>query len=267
MAALLDLLAAAYRLADPLEVPQPEGEAARRALSGFLAQTATVGRAGTGAEFDFVLFKDGNGQAGPPIPADDLPPSPGLCQRRSERAFAPRRLRTDEMENLLAEAFPPDRSPAKRRSYPSAGGTYPIELFGISLGAAEGASQLLYFDFERARFEALPGVIPTDDARRILLDLIPADGEPYGAHFENPQFALAYVVHKGRALARYGARGARFAMMEVGAVYQQVGLAAAKVGVGSCLFGATPDTPAMRLLQLEPEVYGYCATHVFGHLL
>jgi SagB-type dehydrogenase family enzyme len=222
---------------------------AHAVLDRFLHGTATLGRESTGAEFDFVMPQFET-QAVSNLQLR------GAGLRRSNRAFACRELPWPNVEHLLKQALVDGAA----RTYPSAGAIYPVEIFAVSL--RPGAKYLMYFDPAQSALLPVPGVGIADRTSAILQDSI----EEFGVHFSNAQVALIYVIQKRRAVSKYGARGARFAMMEVGAVYQQVGNAAYAMNIGTCLFGASPDSTVTDSIGLDAAIFGYCATHVLGWL-
>ncbi len=166
-----------------------------------------------------------------------------LRQRRSIRNFARQPLGIAEVSQLLWAAQGITAS-GGRRTAPSAGALYPIELYlvadnveGLTAGVykyrpdghelirtLEGSKSL---DLSRAAL----GQISVRDAAAVLL--------------------LAAVYE--RTTARYGERGVRYVHIEIGHVGQNVCLQAVALGLGAAVIGAFDDAQVKRIAKLLPK--------------
>lgn len=177
---------------------------------------------------------------GPPIP---LRPVRDRLQRlfasrRSKRDFSDRPLRVRDLERILAATGP---ATADRRVVPEAGGLDTIYLYAMARRAeAPYGGQLLRYD-HRAHAVTLLGPVPADDVvRDLFLFDVPA----------LPQVVLAFVVDLGGVTAKYGARGGRFALQQVGHAAQNVSLRLAADGMRGYVLGGGQDRAILQTLGL-----------------
>jgi SagB-type dehydrogenase family enzyme len=181
-----------------------------------------------------------------PLPRPDLGPAASLQraleERRSTREFASGALPLAKVSSLLWAAQGPTGS--GRRTNPSAGATYPLEVYLVT-GAVEGLAPGLYR--YRSREHALERV----SARDLRADLVPAAA---GQEFlgEAP-CAIAIAAVLERTSGRYGARARRYVDMEVGEVTQSVHLAAAALDLGTVIVGKFEDAAVKQVLGLPAE--------------
>jgi SagB-type dehydrogenase family enzyme len=136
------------------------------------------------------------------------------------------------------------------RTAPSAGATYPLELFVVT---------------EDGLFKYLP-------AEHALEELTDQDlrGElasaAWGQGFiEAAPLTLVFAAQFSRTTGRYGQRGIRYVYMEAGHAAQNVHLEAQVLGLGSVPVGAFDDASVSKVLSLPDElepIYmvtaGYC---------
>ncbi|HSP73132.1 MAG TPA: SagB/ThcOx family dehydrogenase, partial [Gaiellaceae bacterium] len=124
-----------------------------------------------------------------------------------------------QLSTLLDSAYGVRTTAAgARRTVPSGGALYPLELYAVC-ASVEGAPRgLLHYDPFAHRLEQLT----TGDA---LADLAAALVDP--APLEQAALALVVTAVLWRTRFKYGARGYRFALVEAGHVAQNVLLAAA----------------------------------------
>jgi len=186
-------------------------------------------------------------------PADPLA---GLqAVRASTRAFAPGRLSADALGAVFS-AFA-DGAP-RRRAWPSAGGLYPLEVFALLLAVDHP------LDRRAVHYE------PDSHG---LTDIGPAPAwaevqEPLGgmALAGEPHVVVLFVLDPAAMEGKYGNRGGRFALVEVGHAAQNLALRLAASGLAGCELGGTYDRTVKRLLGLDDEpvlvALGYaCGLH------
>jgi len=164
-----------------------------------------------------------------------------LAQRRSVRDFAGEPLRLPEAAQLLwATQGITDRSQG-RRTAPSAGATYPLEIFLVA-GDVTGLAPGVY-RYRPDRHE-LVAVAP-GDRRRVLAGA--ARGQAWIA--DAPATIVIAAVH-ARTAARYGTRAERYVAMEAGHAGQNVCLQAESLGLGTVVVGAFDDDEVGATLGL-----------------
>lgn len=189
------------------------------------------------------------GGTGAAAPGVSLPPPPkagamsleeALVHRRSVRAFLPGSLTLDEISRL-AWAAQGTTEPG-RRTAPSAGATYPLEIY-LVVGDVENLSAGVYhYRPVGHRLEALA------DGQDIRAHLAAASNDQEWVH----QAAMVVVITAvfERTTTRYGSRGERYVHMESGHAAQNLLLQAAAMGLGATPVGAFNDTDVSRLLHL-----------------
>lgn len=181
--------------------------------------------------------------AGVSLPA---PPTAGaisleeaLARRRSVREFIPGALTLAEISRLLWAAQ--GVTEPGRRTAPSAGATYPLEIYLVA-GDVEGLAAGVYrYRPGRHRLEAV-----TDDDIRLTLAAA-AWGQ---GCVRRAAAVVAIAAVFERTAARYGERGERYVHMEAGHAAQNLLLQATALGLGAAPVGAFSDTLVSRLLRL-----------------
>ncbi len=158
-----------------------------------------------------------------------------LAERRSVRAYDDRDLSKAETGQLLWAAQGLS-DPSGKRTAPSAGATYPLEVF---LATADG---LAHYRPEQHALESVSGA----DLRGALADA--ALGQ------EEVAEAPAVLVLSGvveRTEGRYGARAERYVALEAGHAAQNVLLQAVALDLASVPIGAFDDDEVRAVLGLD----------------
>ncbi len=161
-----------------------------------------------------------------------------LAQRRSVRSFADRRLTPGELGQLLwaAQGI---TGPAGQRTAPSAGATYPLEVYAVTPDAV--------YRYEAQGGRLLPQV--AGDVRPALA----AAAVGQSAVAAAPAVIVLTGVY-GRTAQRYGEeRGRRYVHLEAGHAAQNVLLQAVALGLGAVPIGAFDDGQVRRLLDLPAD--------------
>lgn len=162
-----------------------------------------------------------------------------LAGRRSRRRFGPGDLERAQVAQLLWAAQGVNRSENGRRTAPSAGALYPLELYVVD---ANGV------------FRYLPGVHELEersvaDKRRELAEA--ALGQ--GALRRAPVVFVIAAVYT-RTSRKYGVeRGARYVHMEAGHAAQNLLLQATALGLDSVPIGAFHDAEVQAVLGLPGD--------------
>ena len=172
-----------------------------------------------------------------------------IAARRSRREFLPKALTLEQIGQLAWAAQGQDAG-GRYRTVPSAGATYPLEVFVVT---TEG---LFHYLCAKHVLEKL-----TDQDLRAALA-----SAAWGQGFvEAAPLTLVFAAQFGRTTTRYGQRGVRYVYMEAGHVAQNVHLQAESLGLGSVAVGAFEDASVSKVLSLpdylEPiymVVVGYC---------
>jgi SagB-type dehydrogenase family enzyme len=157
-----------------------------------------------------------------------------IASRRSRRDFLPRQLDLEQISQL-AWAAQGQSNKGRYRTVPSAGATYPLELFVVT---GDGLFHCLQV---RHALEKLAD----SDLRSALASAA------WGQEFiEVAPLTLIFVAEFERTTRRYGQRGIRYVYMEAGHAAQNVQLQAEALGLGSVAVGAFDDAAVSKVLQL-----------------
>ena len=161
-----------------------------------------------------------------------------IAKRRSWRDFSPRPLTFEQISQLCWAAQGQDAA-TRYRTAPSAGATYPLELFVIT-----GDGLFRYLPAKHA-LEKL-----TDQNLRATLA-----SAAWGQNFiEEAPLTLVFTAEFARTTRRYGERGIRYVYMEAGHAAQNVHLQAESLGLGSVAVGAFDDDSVSKVLSLPDHL-------------
>ncbi|MDD5300418.1 MAG: SagB/ThcOx family dehydrogenase [Gallionella sp.] len=162
-----------------------------------------------------------------------------LTQRRSAREFTPGALTLAEISRLVWAAQ--GVTAPERRTAPSAGATYPLEIYLVAGDVAGVAAGVYRYLPRQHRLEAV-----AEGDLRVPLAAAAVDQKWIG------QAAMVVVIAAlfERTTVRYGKRGERYVHMEAGHAAQNMLLQAAALGLGATPVGAFNDAEVSRLLHL-----------------
>jgi SagB-type dehydrogenase family enzyme len=172
-----------------------------------------------------------------------------IAARRSRRDFSSKSLTLEQL-GQLAWAAQGQAVNSKYRTVPSAGATYPLELFAVT------DRGLFHYVHAKHALEKLH----KRDLRSAL-----ASAAWSQAFIAAGALTLVFAADFARTTSHYGQRGTRYVYMEAGHAAQNVHLQAEAVGLGSVAVGAFDDDAVSEVLalpkNLEPiymVVVGYC---------
>lgn len=162
-----------------------------------------------------------------------------INKRRSTRSFKPYKISLQEISQLLWAAYGISDKKNYLRTTPSAGATYPLEI---------------YFLIEGGVFHYLPlehsiELIIKDDLRKELARFSLEQNFISEASID----ILICAVYE-RTTLFYGERGYRYVFIEVGHCAQNISLQAISLGLDSVCVGAFNDEKLKQLLQLPKDI-------------
>lgn len=166
-----------------------------------------------------------------------------LLQRRSVRNYTGEPLTLDEVSQLLwaAQGITDARG---YRTAPSAGATYPLEIYLVAGDITEVSS----------------GVYRYEPAEHKLVKVIDGDvraGLAAAALAQSPvregAASIVFTAVYARTTRRYGDRGMTYVHMEVGHAAQNVYLQAVALSLGTVVIGAFIDEQVSRILSLPAD--------------
>jgi len=166
-----------------------------------------------------------------------------MLRLKSVRRYVNMRLDINAFSQLLwaAQGVKP---PIGKRTAPSAGGTYPLEVYAV-IGNVEDITRGIYkYDIEHHKLKK----IFDGDFRHALSAA--ALGQQ---SIVQASFSLVFTAVFERTTAKYGKRGIMYVHMEAGHAAQNVGLQAVALGLGTVVIGAFDDSEVAGVIGLPPE--------------
>jgi SagB-type dehydrogenase family enzyme len=172
----------------------------------------------------------------------EFPVEKALRTRRSVREFTGESLDLETISKLLWAAQGVTEARHGLRTAPSAGATYPLELYVATakhLARYDPAGHDLTVTFEKD--------VRAELARAAL-------GQPW---VEKAPAVFVFAAVVSRTAARYGERAERYVKIEVGSASENLMLQAVALGLGSVAVGAYDDEAVKEVLSLpdDQEVY------------
>jgi SagB-type dehydrogenase family enzyme len=166
-----------------------------------------------------------------------------IFQRYSLRSFSEKKLSFKQLSNLLWAAGGCSKY---RRTIPSAGATYPLEIYLI-VGENSVVGLEAGFYLYLWRKHALDFKKEGDFRERLTRACL---GQDFIAQAPVSILISAYYE---RTTIHYGKRGIRYVLMEVGHACQNIHLEAVALGLGTVVVGAFYDRELKILLGLKEE--------------
>jgi SagB-type dehydrogenase family enzyme len=165
-----------------------------------------------------------------------------LRQRRSIREFTGEPLDLADLSQLLWAGQGITCAEEGKRTAPSAGALYPLELY-VAAGAVDSLAAGIYAYAPKSHEIVLraPG-----DARPALFS---AAWEQFPLRRAAAVIAIAAAA--ARTTAKYRERGPRYVHIETGHAAENICLQAVALGLGSVVMGAFDDAAVARILGLS----------------
>jgi SagB-type dehydrogenase family enzyme len=184
-------------------------------------------------------------------------------ERRSCRAFSPEPISTAQVSALLAAAYGivdvamfSDRDRFLRRSVPSAGGLFPLEVYTF-VQRVEGLEDGLY------HYDVLGHSLQLIQPGNLFGSLEPVFYTYPFFRDANLVICLAAVFH--RTQKKYGPRGYRYILLEAGHSGQNICLRAAEMGLSTLCMGGFVDSRLNLMLGLRQKQEGVVYSVATGH--
>ena len=164
-----------------------------------------------------------------------------IFKRKSIRSFSDKEIEIEKISQLLWVAQGKNIS---KRTVPSAGAIYPLEIYVFLKNKG------LYLYFFR---KALLKMEIEEDPNESFLKLLAQYSLNQNFIYEAP-LNIIICVDFPKIIRGYGARGKRYALIEVGHCAQNIHLEAVSLGLGSVPIGAFRDKEIMEHLKLPENI-------------
>jgi len=197
----------------------------------------------------FVGCEDGQSKGGTKmikLPAPKLKGTmsveEAIYKRRSRRSYAELPLSLEELGQVLFAAYGITDTIRGLRASPSAGATYPMEIYLVA-GEVENLEKGLYHYIpEKHSIELVkPGDI-REPLRRASLGQSMITEAPV---------SVIIAAESKRTTSVYGERGTRYIDMEVGHIGQNIYLQCEALGLGTVAIGAFKDEQVKNVLGIK----------------
>jgi SagB-type dehydrogenase family enzyme len=181
----------------------------------------------------------------PPRHKGDIPLEETIYHRKSVRRFSTQPITQYQLAQILWAAQGTSGT-SWRRTIPSAGATYPLEIFVVC-----GSSGIEGLDGGIYRYEADSHSLSFHLGDDVRLELARAALDQKFI-YQAPLTVVICAVYE-RTLMRYGSRGERYVHIEVGHAGQNIYLQATALGLATVAVGAFQDEPVREVLRLEKQ--------------
>jgi SagB-type dehydrogenase family enzyme len=183
-------------------------------------------------------------QLPPPNQAGSVPVEKAIAERRSIREYTDDSLSLEIVSQMMW-ASQGRTHDGWGRAAPSAGATYPLEIYLVA-NRVQGLKPGLYRYLVRSHGLE---TIQIQDLGKQLSEA--ALGQNM---IQKAAFNIVIAADYERTTARYGSRGERYVHIEVGHVGQNIYLQSEALGLGTVAVGAFDDLKVKALLGIKEEV-------------
>ncbi len=163
-----------------------------------------------------------------------------IYNRYSERSFAGKPVKLNTLSKIIWSAQGITNE-SKRRTTPSAGAIYPLELFIISKNIT---------DLENGIYHYLPQEHALDPQKEGNFIESLARACFHQTFIQDAAFSIIIAGDFEKTKQKYGERGERYVFMEVGHACQNMSLQATNLLLGTVVVGAFSDRELSDLLNL-----------------
>jgi SagB-type dehydrogenase family enzyme len=166
-----------------------------------------------------------------------------LDYRESYREFTNSPLSFLELSKILRSCriVDPTRKP-ERRTYPSGGARFPVELYVVSYNVEKLEEGAYHYNMKENNLELLV----KKDMKKHRRELI----SPY---LENPAATIFFTSVIARSEVKYGLRAYPYSLIEAGHMGQNIQLSASEIGIGSCPVSGFIDDTIKKILDLTND--------------
>ena len=180
----------------------------------------------------------------PPSQKGSVSLEEAIARRRSIRDFTPESISQSQLSQILWATQGISNTWGKYRTVPSAGATYPLEIFVVcGRNGIEAIDDGIYhYNIDRHSLSRhYAGDVRPELAKAAL------DQEFI---YQAPVDIVICAIYERTAM-RYGERAERYVHMEVGHAGQNIYLQATALGLATVAIGAFHDEPVREVLRLD----------------
>jgi SagB-type dehydrogenase family enzyme len=182
-----------------------------------------------------------------PFTSGGLPLAEAISGRRSVRGFSPESIQLFQLGQILWAAQGITDSQINLRAAPSAGGTYPLEIY-IAIGE-EGLKKVAGGVYH---YEVKGHTLRLQFAEDVRPEL--ADAALNQDFIAVAPASVVICAIYDKTLIRYSTRGEKYVYMEAGHSSQNIYLQTTALGLITVAVGAFNDNQVRRVLQLDPKL-------------
>jgi SagB-type dehydrogenase family enzyme len=160
-----------------------------------------------------------------------------IYERESVRSYGKKEIELEKISQLL---WATQGKKGNKRTVPSAGATYPLEIYVIIKNKG-----YFYYNYRKHTLELI-----TEEGMSKKL----AEASWDQKFIEEAYVNIIICAEYSRTTQRYGERGVRYVYMEVGHASQNIHLQAVALGLVSVPIGAFQDKYVKKILSLPKNV-------------
>lgn len=169
-----------------------------------------------------------------------------IKQRRTIRDFQERTLSLDHLSQLVWSAQGITDSTRGRRAAASGGALYPLDIYVLTGENGVEKMEAGVYHYSPKEHSVLP--IAKGDRRREI-----ASASLSQMWMAKAPVIFVITVEYKRITGKYGERGVRYALIEVGHVGQNLFLQAEALGLGAGIVGAFNDSEVSKVVGVPAE--------------
>jgi len=166
-----------------------------------------------------------------------------LGMRKSTRNFSEKPLDLKDLSQIILSCKITDakRDPEKR-TYPSGGARFPIELYLVSFNVSGLDPGAYHYNIKKETLELLWKQNLQDKQRELI--------SPY---LDNPAVVFIFTSVVARSEIKYGLRAYPYSLIEAGHIGQNIQLKATELGIGTCSVSGFVDDAVKDILDLTDD--------------
>lgn len=166
-----------------------------------------------------------------------------ILKRRSIRRYSKKPLNLREISQILWSAYGVTSSRGYRAA-PSAGATYPMEIYILVINAEDIEPGLYRYNYENHSINFCKNI----ESFKPFVSAALGQDFVYEASIN-----IIITAEFSRTTSIYGNRGNRYVWMEAGHIAENISLQAESLGLGTVVIGAFYDDELKKFLNIKEE--------------